>query len=271
MHDKPPSALAWAPRRRVGKIAASAGALTILLSAAAPAQAIDNPGIERLATCQDSWLEWKKNDPTQLKKFADDFRSGFLRNENDAFFVPRSSQTVIGLPIRQVFPEGVGMGVGFSVIVNANFEKTRATVERKIGRSLKQCETGDNMRTCELEVGDKKTITLMAEDNQKSSQPFWVATTSIRNEAVNQRKFMSDPNPMTVIDDCIERSKATSDQELIGDYIAEALGVLQINNTEEDAFNMLGSAIVDAVADDEAHTAALSEVWSDIDEQRKLM
>jgi hypothetical protein len=55
---------------------------------------------------------------------------------------------------------------------------------------------------------------------------------------------MPEPNPMAVIADCIEKSKATTDQELIGDYIAEALGVLQIDNTEEDAFNMVGSAII---------------------------
>jgi len=81
---------------------------------------------------------------------------------------------------------------------------------------------------------------------------------------------MPEPNPMAVIADCIEKSKATTDQELIGDYIAEALGVLQFDNTEDDAFAMLGSAIADAIADDEAHTAALFEVWSELEEQRKL-
>ena len=81
---------------------------------------------------------------------------------------------------------------------------------------------------------------------------------------------MAKPNPMAVIADCIEKSKATSDQELIGDYISEALGDLQIDNTEEDAFNMLGSAIIDAVADDPAHTETLFEVWSELVEQRKL-
>jgi len=75
---------------------------------------------------------------------------------------------------------------------------------------------------------------------------------------------------MAVIADCVEKSKATADQELISDYIAEALGVLQIDNTEEDAFNMLGSAIVDAVADEPAHSEALFEVWSELEEQRKL-
>jgi hypothetical protein len=75
---------------------------------------------------------------------------------------------------------------------------------------------------------------------------------------------------MAVVADCIEKSKATADQELIDDYIAEALGVLQTDNTEDDAFNMLGSAIIDAVADDPGHTEALFEVWSELEEQRKL-
>ena len=39
-----------------------------------------------------------------------------------------------------------------------------------------------------------------------------------------------------------------NDQALIADYITEALGVLKIDNTEEDAFHMLGGAIADAVA-----------------------
>ena len=57
---------------------------------------------------------------------------------------------------------------------------------------------------------------------------------------------------------------------MITDYIMEALGVLQIDNTEEDAFHMLGSAIADAVADDEAHSAGLLGVSSELEEQRKV-
>jgi hypothetical protein len=34
---------------------------------------------------------------------------------------------------------------------------------------------------------------------------------------------MPEVNPITVIADCIEKSKATADQELIADYITEAL------------------------------------------------
>ena len=62
------------------------------------------------------------------------------------------------------------MAVGFSVVVNANFAKTKTIIEKKIGKSFKKCEPpSDNMRTCELEIGEEKTIVLMAEDNVKST------------------------------------------------------------------------------------------------------
>src|SRR5438105_2625525 len=151
-------------------ISVRAGILTAVLAAATPAQAADNPGIERLATCQDSWFDWKSSDPAQLQKFAASFQAGFSRKESDPFFVPKSSQTVAGLPLAQVFPDSVGMGVGFSVVVNANFDKTKTSLEKKLGKSFRNCEPpSDNMRTCELEIGEKKTILLMAEDNPKST------------------------------------------------------------------------------------------------------
>jgi hypothetical protein len=75
---------------------------------------------------------------------------------------------------------------------------------------------------------------------------------------------------LAVIAECIQKAKATTDPELISDYITKTLGVLQIDNTEDDAFHMLGSAIVDAAADDEEHSASLFEVWTELEEQRKL-
>ena len=43
--------------------------------------------------------------------------------------------------------------------------------------------------------------------------------------------------------ECIEKAKATTDQELIGDYIAEALGALQIDNTQDDASTCWGAQL----------------------------
>jgi len=151
------------------KVASRAAILTIMLVTAAAARAADNLSIERLATCQDSWLDWQSGNPAQLAKFIEDFRSAFLqKKDTDAFLVPKLSQTVVGLPVAQVFPESVSMAVGFSVVVNANFDKTKATLERKIGKALKCERPSDNMRTCSLDLAEKKTIVLMAEDNPKS-------------------------------------------------------------------------------------------------------
>jgi hypothetical protein len=151
-------------------ISSRAGILALFMIAATAAQATDNISIERLATCQDSWFDWKSSDPVKLKKFVDSFQSEFLRKESDGFFVPKSSQTVAGLAVAHVYPQSIGMAVGFSVLVNANFAKTKTSLERKIGKPFKKCEPpSDNMRTCELQIGEKKTILLMAEDNPKST------------------------------------------------------------------------------------------------------
>jgi len=130
------------------------------------ALAADDINIERLATCQDSWLEWK-NEPSKLKDLSRYIKSNFVEKENSAFLEPKSEKTVFGLKVVQLFPESIGMAVGFSVVVEADFKKARAALEKRLGKSFKKCETGDNMLTCELEIGDKKTILLMAEEDGK--------------------------------------------------------------------------------------------------------
>jgi hypothetical protein len=140
-----------------------------LFFAVCPAHAADDPDIARLATCRDSWLDWKK-DPARLQKFGDHFRSGFSRGGNDPFFVPRTDKSIAGLRIVQAFPESVGMGVGFSVVVGASFEHTRKVMEKVLGKPLTKCEASDGMTTCELEIAEKRTFTLMAEDNSKATK-----------------------------------------------------------------------------------------------------
>ncbi len=123
--------------------------------------------IEHLATCQSSWLDWK-DDPVRTKTLAESFNAAFVRKSNSQAWVPRRSVLVVGLPVVQAFPESVGMGVGFSVTLDANFDKARPQVEKAIGKALENCETGDGMRSCGLEVGQKRTLMLMAGDNGKS-------------------------------------------------------------------------------------------------------
>ena len=137
--------------------------------AMAPAWAAGDLGIERLATCQDSWLDWERSDPAQLKTVLDHIRSDFTEKESDPFWLPKTEKSVAGLRVEQLFPESVGMGVGFSVVVKATFDETRRHIEKTVGKALTKCETGDNMRMCEREIAEKRTLMLMAEDNPKST------------------------------------------------------------------------------------------------------
>ena len=150
------------------KIASLAGVLVVLQAAIASALAADDPGIKRLATCQDSWLDWKKNNSVQLKQVGEHLRSDFSQKENTPYLVPKTSMTVVGLHVAQVFPDSVGMGVGFSVGVDATFDQTRRSLEKTLGKPLVKCEVGDNMRSCALEIAEKRTLMVMAEDNAKN-------------------------------------------------------------------------------------------------------
>jgi hypothetical protein len=142
-------------------------ALAAAISAQAAARPVETLNVERMATCQDTWLDWK-DDPVRAKAFGVSFQSAFRQKPGDAFFVPRTSVTVAGLPVLQAYPASVGMGVGFSVAVDAPFDKTRKAVEQLIGKSLTHCDSSDNMRSCELTLGDKKNLILMAEATGKS-------------------------------------------------------------------------------------------------------
>jgi hypothetical protein len=141
----------------------------ILTTVAASARAADDAGLERLATCQDSWFEWKSNDAARLNQFAGRIQAEFTPGSAGAY-TPKSSLMVIGLPVAQIYPGSVGMAVGFSVIVNAKFDAVKAALGKNLGKPISKCEPpSDNMRTCELDIGVKKTLVLMAEDNPKST------------------------------------------------------------------------------------------------------
>jgi hypothetical protein len=139
-----------------------------LALAGAPAWAAEDAGIERLAICHDSWLDWRNTAPELFKTYADHFRAEFLRTGNDPFFVPKTEKTIDGLRIVQAYPDSIGMGVGFSLLVDAGFDQTRQIMEGKLGTSLVKCEASDGMRTCELDMAPQRTFTLMAEDGSKS-------------------------------------------------------------------------------------------------------
>ena len=146
------------------------GAATALVFAVLPALAADDTGLTRMALCQDSWFDWQKNDPAKLKAFAGYFRSSFVPHGNDPFLLPKNKVSVMGLNVSQAFPDSIGMAVGFSLTVDAPFDRARKAVETSLGKRLQHCETGDDMKTCALELAPQRAVTLMAEDSPKARQ-----------------------------------------------------------------------------------------------------
>ena len=143
-------------------------ALLAVLATAAPAGAADDTIIQRLSLCQDSWLDWTKGDPGKIKTFRDHFQAAFKPDASGGYFVPKGAATVAGLPLLQVYPQSVGMGVGFSVLLAAPFDATRAAIAKALGKPLAKCETGDGMRSCELEIAPTRTLTVTTDDPPKS-------------------------------------------------------------------------------------------------------
>jgi hypothetical protein len=147
----------------------AAAIVALVLGAAVVPVWADDASLERLATCQESWLDWHKSDPARMKLYVDQIHSGFSQNGNDAFMAPKAATSIFGLRVTQLFPDSVGMGFGFSVLLNGSFDAVRKVVEKKLGKSLGKCDDGENMRSCELEIGEKRTVMLMAQDDPKTN------------------------------------------------------------------------------------------------------
>ncbi|MBT9504332.1 MAG: hypothetical protein IV092_24015 [Burkholderiaceae bacterium] len=124
--------------------------------------AADDSQLQRLLSCEDSWLDWR-GDRARMGAFARDFQSRFTQEPRSPAFTPKQKLSLLGLPVEQVFPESVGMGVGFSVQVNAPAEQVRQALEQRLGKSMK-CEVSEGTLACELEIGEKRTAILMTAD-----------------------------------------------------------------------------------------------------------
>jgi len=61
------------------------------------------------------------------------------------------------------------MGLGYSVVVEASFDTARASFEKQTGKRFKQCEASEGMKSCELEIGPKKTMVIM--EASRGAQP----------------------------------------------------------------------------------------------------
>jgi hypothetical protein len=138
---------------------------------AAPAAAAGAPGkdafsLEKMAVCQDSWLDWGADD-SRVGAFRDGFRAQFKEGGNGEYFVPKASASLMAMKVLRVYASTIGMARGFSVLVDAPFDTVRKNVEKTIGKPLGKCESGEGMRNCELPIAEKRTIMLMGDATGK--------------------------------------------------------------------------------------------------------
>jgi hypothetical protein len=138
-----------------------------LWCAALPARAADELNLERLAPCRDSWLEWKA-DQARAARMGQSLLANYTQKQGEAYFVPKSAKTLLGMPVTRLYPDSIGMAVGFSVVVSGSFDATRKNLELAQGKALKQRESGEGVKSCQLELEPKKTIVLLSGDKAGS-------------------------------------------------------------------------------------------------------
>jgi len=146
----------------------TATTLALLCAWTTPARAADDALLQRMSLCQDSWLDWK-DDEARVKRYVTEVESRFTHGARGAGLTPKAPTRAFGLPVAQLFPQNVGMALGFSVMVDADFAQTRRALEGRLGRTM-TCENSEEGRGCELRIGPKKTVVLMSDGDAKAGQ-----------------------------------------------------------------------------------------------------
>lgn len=126
-------------------------------------QSADGMQLQRLALCQESWHDWEDGD-VRTTRFVSYLESHFDRSPQGDAFTPKFEAKVLGYAVTQVYPQSVGMGAGFSLLIDANFIQARGGIERQLDKPM-TCLSSDGIRSCELKLGLKKTALLMTAQN----------------------------------------------------------------------------------------------------------
>ncbi len=138
-----------------------------LAVAVMPAQATNEPTLDSLVTCQESWMDWKQN-PARGEKFGENLHKGYIAKD-EGYLVPKTKTALFGLPVQRVYPESIGMGVGFSATVGTSFDAAKSAMEKAIGKPL-ECEAdSDEMHACHAQVGTKTAMVVSDTGGSKSA------------------------------------------------------------------------------------------------------
>lgn len=147
------------------KRATCAGLLVVVCCALLPAaaRAADEFNIENLALCKESWQDWK-DDQARMKKMGESLDADYARGGSGGAYKPKGPKTLFGMPVTELYPASIGIAVGIAVVVAGDFNTTRKNVEKALGKSFKKCDSGEGMKTCELELAPKRTVLLFSSE-----------------------------------------------------------------------------------------------------------
>lgn len=126
----------------------------------------------QLATCQESWLDWGKSSP-KIDDFRRQISADFKQKGGGASFAPIKSVSILGHNVTEVYPDSIGMGVGFSVMVDTEFDKVKASLEAQVGKVIGQCSKEGDSRSCEHTFAEKKTLLLMEGGRGKNAKTLF--------------------------------------------------------------------------------------------------
>lgn len=169
-----PQPAAARPRREVGARRQSLGervpgALVVaalvgtLAAGAQPAEAATElpPLLQKLASCEDSWLDWKR-DETRMRAFGEVLMAHFRRDEKRRVWVPLRPLHYLGAEVSELTPQSVGMGLGFGVTLKAPMASLREGFEQAVGRKLGDCNSSDGLTSCGAELAQRKTAMMVS-------------------------------------------------------------------------------------------------------------
>ena len=143
--------------------------LPLIVSLSSYALATNDPNMLRMVTCESSWLDWKQN-PAMVEQFRNQLRTDFRADGSDGSYLPIAPTELLGLKVSRVYPQSVGMGLGYSVLVDAGFKAVRSALAKQVGKPFESCQKDEGMNSCELGIGPRKTIMLTEASAGKNPQ-----------------------------------------------------------------------------------------------------
>lgn len=141
-------------------IARALAALSLLALMPAARTAEPQDLLQSLATCGESWHDWR-SDEKRMGYFASTVQANFERNDKRRVWLPRKPVQLIGHRVTELIPQSVGMGLGFSVTLDAPWQQVRTSFEKALGKPMKDCSESDGMTMCELPLAERRTAVLM--------------------------------------------------------------------------------------------------------------